>query len=755
MYFGRYDNWAKDNNVGTLETCEGHELFTAFPPPLFFKAFREEMSEISKQLITANPTFAKEIESEKIAENKYANTEGSVVSWYCQEWERRTLEVIYDVLKNEKLIKKENVVLCFDGLMILLTELFDTEEKQQIILRKCEGEVFTRLKLNINLKVKAFDEPIDDELLNFEIPEVSEVDNDDDSEEEEETVGIAKEMVDFYNEHFGKDGFFDRVRLGIAELVNKLSPKHFIYHFKEWYGWSTTKNKWQKSKIPLNRSIMYDIRDYLKDALRRFKTNKKEFKGAIGDKFKLLEDGIQSVIKKSLCNPLEVDFIVKAAENIMEDDDVQFDMNENLFGCKNGVYDILNDEFRNYRFDDYVTMSCGFDFEDLRTAKGDTDSSPCSPECRSGDSIMKRELTEDDARKFNDIHAILDQVFPDKEVQKLVLIIFASGVSGKCIEKFVLFNGAGGNAKGLLDEFVASGLGDYFHEASVTLLTHKTTTGSSPNPEKANIDKKRCVLFKEPAEHAKLLNSEIKGLTGGGKLPGARPLYSKKTDADLHNTTIMECNKRPKLLETPNNADIRRIIDIHFGSSFITEKSEVDEKNHIYLQNPLLKETEWKVNHRVYLLNILFEMLQELKKQNYIIDDFIPQCVKDRSNEYLQGCYDIHQIYVDAYQLQLFTDDEGNSVNFESSTILKNDLTFVSLIAVAKTIKQSASFHELPKAKQREMTNDVIYEFFKTNPAYKKYHVENHLHLVGDIMKKSRNVLLGWSIKPVVENEEE
>ena len=181
----------------------------------------------------------------------------------------------------------------------------------------------------------------------------------------------------------------------------------------------------------------------------------------------------------------------------------------------------------------------------------------------------------------------------------------------------------------------------------------------------------------------------------------------------------------------------------------------MDEKNHIYLQNPLLKETEWKVNHRVYLLNILFEMLQELKKQNYIIDDFIPQCVKDRSNEYLQGCYDIHQIYVDAYQLQLFTDDEGNSVNFESSTILKNDLTFVSLIAVAKTIKQSASFHELPKVKQREMTNDVIYEFFKTNPAYKKYHVENHLHLVGDIIKKSRNVLLGWSIKPVVENEEE
>ena len=37
-------------------------------------------------------------------------------------------------------------------------------------------------------------------------------------------------------------------------------------------------------------------------------------------------------------------------------------MNKDLFGCKNGVYDIVSDEFRKYRFDDYVTMSCGFDF---------------------------------------------------------------------------------------------------------------------------------------------------------------------------------------------------------------------------------------------------------------------------------------------------------------------------------------------------------------------------------------------------------
>ena len=242
LYFGRYSNWAEDNNLGSLEKIEDHELFTPFPPPAFYKTFREEMSEISKQLIAANETFAKEIENEKEEEKKYSNTDGSVVSWFCQEWERRILEVIYDVLKKEKLIKKDNVVFCFDGLMILSTELFDTEEKQQLILRKCEVEVFKRLDLQIQLKVKAFDEPIDDSLLDFVIPEANDVDNEEeDDDDEEELVGIAKEMTDFYNENFGVGGFFRRSRLGIAELVNKLYSKHFIYHFKEWYGWNAEK----------------------------------------------------------------------------------------------------------------------------------------------------------------------------------------------------------------------------------------------------------------------------------------------------------------------------------------------------------------------------------------------------------------------------------------------------------------------------------------------------------------------------------
>ena len=61
---------------------------------------------------------------------------------------------------------------------------------------------------------------------------------------------------------------------------------------------------------------------------------------------------------------------------------MQFDGNRNLFGCKNGVYDIEADTFRPYKFDDFVTMNCGYDYEELREGK------------------RSRELTQDDVNKF-------------------------------------------------------------------------------------------------------------------------------------------------------------------------------------------------------------------------------------------------------------------------------------------------------------------------------------------------------------------
>ena len=137
LYNGDYKNWARTKNIGKLEEFEGHELFTPYPEPDFYQTFKNEMKDIGEVLIRENPVLSNDISKERIESKKHENTQGSIISWFCGEWERRTLEVIYDVMKMEKLIKKNNVVLCFDGLMILENDLFNTEEKQNhLIVRR-------------------------------------------------------------------------------------------------------------------------------------------------------------------------------------------------------------------------------------------------------------------------------------------------------------------------------------------------------------------------------------------------------------------------------------------------------------------------------------------------------------------------------------------------------------------------------------------------------------------------------------------
>ena len=43
---------------------------------------------------------------------------------------------------------------------------------------------------------------------------------------------------------------------------------------------------------------------------------------------------------------------------------VVFDSNYDLLGFNNGVYDLINHEFRPYKYDDYMTMTCGYDYSD-------------------------------------------------------------------------------------------------------------------------------------------------------------------------------------------------------------------------------------------------------------------------------------------------------------------------------------------------------------------------------------------------------
>ena len=117
-----------------------------------------------------------------------------------------------------------------------------------------------------------------------------------------------------------------------------------------------------------------------------------------------------------------------------------------------------------------------------------------------------------------------------------------------------------------------------------------------------------------------------------------------------------------------------------------------------------------------------------MKQVKYIMEVFIPESVKKRSNLYLLGCYDIHSMFIELY------------VPADSSH-------FVSLKDVAFNIKNSTDFHSLSKIKQRGMKNELIYEFFKTNPNYKHIYKERYDYVLNDVRTCAKNILTMYKKK--------
>ena len=59
----------------------------------------------------------------------------------------------------------------------------------------------------------------------------------------------------------------------------------------------------------------------------------------------------------------------------------------------------------------------------------------------------------------------------------------------------------------------------------------------------------------------------------------------------------------------------------------------------------------------------------------------------------------------------------------------------------------------MSKTKQKSLKNEVIYEFFKTNPNYKQKYKERHEYEENGIRVQVRNVLLGFKKKDINHDE--
>jgi len=467
----------------------------------------------------------------------------------------------------------------------------------------------------------------------------------------------------------------DFEQFDMCKYAKILGQNRFIYIVKNniYKFYSFNGHTWKNDDTLFKEFLSNDLYDFLKKITFELYYEHKNY------------NSMQTQIKKLKLTKFKKE-IVESYKEVNSRDDIKLDDKWYLFGFENIVYDFNEEQFREYKYDDFISITTGYNWQ---------------------------EPTEEELQVVNDL---IKRIMPDEEERNLYLQILSTCLDGRCLERFIIFNGNGRNGKGMMNDLLLCALGNYGMICNNNLLFEASKTGS--NPEKANIHKKRLVIFREPPENKKFENSVVKELTGGG-LFSARGHHESETQKELNLTMIVECNKKPLFAEEPTIADAQRIIDIYFKSTFTNDEKLIDENDNVFLANPDYKTKEFQEQHKYALIKILLEEHKKYKQNKWLL--VLPKSVNDRTQNYLEMSYNIVQWFKDSFEL---TNKKEDIIKIKD---LYDDFT------------KSNYFFNLGKIEKKKYNKTYFNNFIETNIFFKQYFIErtsNMRHFLCKWIKK-------------------
>jgi P4 family phage/plasmid primase-like protien len=367
------------------------------------------------------------------------------------------------------------------------------------------------------------------------------------------------------------------------------------------------------------------------------------------DDTKKLKDRAQCIkrILGQLKNSGFKDSIMKECKHMFYDPKFldQLDSNPYLLGFTNGVLDLKALEFRAGKCDDYISMSCNYEFTEYRQ----TD----------------EEIVE--------VQRFFKTIFPDKELRNYFLewcsMLLVGGNEAKT---FMVAQGEGDNGKSVAIDFLEYALGDYAVKLPTSLLIGKRTQSSQATPELARCKGARLATLQEP-EGSDTINSGIlKELSGNDKI-FVRGLFEAGKEIRPMLKLIFICNKLPKLT-ADDQATWNRVRRLVFESKFPanpvdvpkTVKEQIAKK--IFPRDPRMSEKieQWKPA-LMYLLFLYYRKI--VASGNKYIRE--PQKVKDATTDYRQD----NDYYLQFITENLVKDPLGNIQIKEAYEMFRNWFT--------------------------------------------------------------------------------
>jgi P4 family phage/plasmid primase-like protien len=294
------------------------------------------------------------------------------------------------------------------------------------------------------------------------------------------------------------------------------------------------------------------------------------------------------------------DNIMKEAKELFYDKDFvnKLDTNLDIIGFENGIYDLKNEEFRDGRPEDYVSLSTLIDYTPFK-------------EC---DLLIVKE-----------IHTFMGQVFTNIDVKNYTWRFLSSCLQGhNPDEKFHVLTGVGSNGKSRIKDLFVSSFGEYCINFPITLITGKRAKSNAATPEIAQARGKRFGYFDEPGEGEKINTGLMKGLTGNDIIK-ARALYSEPIEFKPQFKLVLLCNDKPEV-PPHDEGTWRRLTVIEFLSKFVDNPNK-ENKSHFKRDRTLAIKME---NWTTTFMSMLIEVFKEYKK----IGLSPPKKIQEFTNQY-------------------------------------------------------------------------------------------------------------------------
>lgn len=468
----------------------------------------------------------------------------------------------------------------------------------------------------------------------------------------------------------------------IANLMKILYENHYVcsnYSKKLWYHFDGTRWMTSDGGIDLKQKISSELYKIFLDNINRMEEKALAENGIEGlDRKreetkhyrKKLDSLKKNAFKSSLMNECS-ELFYKRSDDFLEN----LDMNLDLVGFENGIYELDTGIFRQGRPEDYITMSTKINY---------------------------REFTMDDP-EIKEVLDFFSKIYTNERVREYMLTLLSSFLSGSVKEeKFHIWTGSGANGKSKMVELVQSAFGDYYGTLPITLLTQKRADCIAANPHMSRTKGKRFLVLQEPDTKTQLNVGLMKEITGGDTLT-ARPLYEQPFEFKPQFKCAIVANDIPAI--NPDDEAVWRRLRVAQHESKFVHNPDPSNPKEFKRDNELGKKLKKWAEPFVWLLlqyykKYLLEGIEEPEEvtkytQEYQrVQDHIAQFIQDRI-EYTENQFDVIRLH------ETFDEYKQWAKDSFSKFTPKNKAEFKVLIDK----KLNSNFFNPRRLKQKTKTN--------------------------------------------------